>query len=145
MDDQNANKNAVIGTPFTTDRQPSPEAKSKGWNRKRRAKQMLDKITKNLDMPLKDFMTMIDKIEKGEISSDITVEDAMLANYAIKTLNKKGENVLIDWMDRTVGKATQEIDITTNGESLNLDLSKLSDEELTTYRAILHKITDNKS
>ena len=68
---ENGEKNREVGygkppegKPFTSENQPSPEAKSKGvkeyWNRKKEAQELMDGGKKYLDMKYNEFV-LLDK------------------------------------------------------------------------------------
>lgn len=82
-------------TPFTSENQPSPEAKSKGWQRKRQAQKMMDKLMEYQSMTIAEIKVMLEK--QGE---NLKVEDAVLLKY-LEDMMKDGR-ARIDWMNRHI-------------------------------------------
>lgn len=92
-------------TPFTSDRQPSGELKAKGWERRRQAQAMMDKIKHYMDMSQQDFTNLLNDIKQNP--DKYTVQEVLLAKYATKAYN--GDKFMLDWIDRNISKAPQEI------------------------------------
>lgn len=115
---ENANKNAnpiPNSVPFTPDRQPTSEQKKAGWERRKQAQEMMDKVKEYMSMSQKDFAELLQDIK--EHPDKYTVQDVMLYKYATKAFN--GEKFMIDWMDRNIGKAPVEV-VGKDGENLTL-------------------------
>lgn len=104
----NGNKNGSVGPgnppkehQFTSDNQPSPEAKSKGWERRREAQRIMDEIMRLADMPYSDIKELLNDIK---IHPDKhTLREVKLANYLME------KKYTIDYLDRHVSKAPTEI------------------------------------
>lgn len=96
--------------------QPSPEAKKAGWERRRQAQEMMNKVREYMKMPQSEFMALLQDIKNNP--DKYTVEDAMLYKYATKAFN--GEKFMLDWFDRNISKAPSEIkqDITSGGKPI---------------------------
>lgn len=96
---------------FTQDYQPTPEAKSKGWEKRRIKQEIMDLIARL------DIMTMaeLDGLRKDiELNpSKHSVREARLVRYMTR------EKFLIDYLDRNTGKAPQDIDVTSKGEKID--------------------------
>lgn len=92
-------------TPFTKDRQPTSEQLRAGWERKKQAKRMMDKIMEYMKMSQKDFMDLLNDIKQNP--DKYTVEDVLLYKYATKAFN--GEKFMLDWFDRNISKAPQNL------------------------------------
>ena len=98
-------------TPFTSDRQPSPEAKSKGWERRREAQKILDEFMKMGDMTFAELQELLEDIKKNPDKH--TVREVKLAQYMTK------EKFMTDWLDRHVSKAPLQTDVTSGGEKID--------------------------
>jgi len=110
---KNMDKNVGIKnlTPFTSDRQPSPEAKSKGWERRREAQKILDEFMKMGDMTFAELQELLEDIKKNPDKH--TVREVKLAQYMTK------EKFMTDWLDRHVSKAPLQTDVTSGGEKID--------------------------
>ena len=111
---KNEDKNEPVapGKQFTSDYQPSPEAKSKGWERRREAQKIMDEIMRLADMPYSDIKELLNDIKANPDKH--TLREVKLANYL---MDKK---YTVDYLDRHVSKAPQEVDMTSKGEKINL-------------------------
>lgn len=101
MSDKNDIKNE--GKQFTSEYQPSGEAKSKGWERRRLAREFMDKVFEMQEMTIGDF----EKMEKTMARSKqkFTIRDLMAKNYVSNMI--KSDKLMLDWLDRHIGKAPQ--------------------------------------
>jgi polyhydroxyalkanoate synthesis regulator phasin len=108
----NVKKNVNINnlTPFTKDRQPSPEAKSKGWERRREAQKILDEFMSKGDMTYKEIKELLEDIKAHP--ENHTLREVKIANYLMST------KYTTDWLDRHIGKASQSIDVTSGGSRI---------------------------
>lgn len=106
-ENKNAHKNAekVIGTPFSKNHQPSGKAKSLGWERRREAQAMMDKIKSLGGMSIEEYLKVREdiKINPGKH----TMNEAILVEYIGKL--SKSEKMMLDFIDRHVSKAPTEI------------------------------------
>lgn len=102
------------GKQFSSDYQPSNEAKSKGWERRRLAREFMDKVFEMQEMTIGDF----EKMEKEMVRSKqkFTIRDLMAKNYVSNMINS--DKLMLDWLDRHIGKAPQ-FDIKTEQENSN--------------------------
>ena len=108
MNNVNPNVNPIKNsTPFTPSTQPSPEAKKAGWERKRQAQKMMDKISEYMEMTQKDFMELLNDIKNNPDKH--TVGDVMIYKYASRAF--AGDNFMIDWFDRNISKAPTQAEI----------------------------------
>lgn len=91
------------GKQFSNEYQPSSEAKSKGWERRRLAREFMDKVFEMQEMTIGDF----EKMEKAMARSkqNFTIRDLMAKNYVSNMI--KSDKLMIDWLDRHIGKAPQ--------------------------------------
>lgn len=96
---------------FTSERQPSPEAKSKGWERRREAQEIMDMIMRFKNMTWKEIKDLKKDIKINPEGH--TVLEVKLARYI------SSSKFTIDFLDRHVSKAPAEIDLTTKGIPLN--------------------------
>jgi hypothetical protein len=88
-------------TQFTSEKQPDPEAKSKGWERRREAQQLLDLIKGLGDMSYKEIKELLDDVKLHPESH--TLKEVKIAQYLMK------EKFTVDYLDRHISKAPQEI------------------------------------
>lgn len=88
------------GKKFSSDYQPSNEAKSRGWERRRLAKEFMDKVFEMQDMTIKQFESMEAKMDKHK--TKYTMRDLMAKNYIRKMVNS--DKLMLDWLDRHIGK-----------------------------------------
>jgi len=95
---------------FTRDYQPTPEAKSKGWERRRIKQEIMDLIARLDTMSMEELDSLRKDIELNP--SKHSVREARLVRYMTR------EKFLIDYLDRNVGKAPQDIDITSAGDKI---------------------------
>lgn len=98
-------------TQFTSEGQPSPEAKSKGWERRREAQKIMDEIMQLADMPYADIKALLEDIKVHP--ENHTLREVKLAQYL---MDKK---YTVDYLDRHISKAPQEIDVTSGGDKLS--------------------------
>jgi polyhydroxyalkanoate synthesis regulator phasin len=98
--------------PFTSENQPSPEAKSKGWERRREAQKILDEFMSKGEMTYKEIKELLDDIKAHP--ENHTLREVKIANYLMS------QKYTIDWLDRHISKAPQEIDMTSKGEKINV-------------------------
>lgn len=92
--------------PFTSEYQPSPEAKSKGWERRRVKQEIMDMITRLRDLSMKDLEDLKEDIKNNPDKH--TVLEAKMVQYISK------ERFTVDFLDRNVGKPQQDIDLQGN-------------------------------
>lgn len=102
-------------------KQPTPEAKKAGWDARRERLAILDELWKLRKMSMKQIRKLQEDIVKHQEKH--TLLEVKLANY----ITSKSERLLTDWLDRHLGRAPQQIDVTTQGESLNEKTDKLAD------------------
>ena len=93
--------------PFTKDNQPSPEAKSKGWERRREAQKILDEFMAKADMSYKEIKDLLDDVKIHPERH--TLREVKIANYLMSS------KYTIDWLDRHVSKAPQQLDVDMGG------------------------------
>lgn len=99
-------------TQFTSKNQPSPEAKKKGWERRKEAQKIMDEIMRLADMPYSDIKELLNDIKTHPEKH--TLREVKLANYLME------KKYTIDYLDRHISKAPQEIDMTSKGEKINV-------------------------
>lgn len=98
-------------TPFTSERQPTPEQKKAGWERRRAKQEIMDLMTKLRNMSVKEFDELKEDVKKNPDRH--TVLETKLMQYITK------ERFTIDFLDRNVGRPPQDIDVTTGGEKID--------------------------
>lgn len=96
---------------FNSEYQPTPEAKSKGWEKRRIKQEIMDLIARLDTMSMEELDILRKDIEANPDKH--TVREARLVRYMTR------EKFLIDYLDRNVGKAPQDIDIKSDGEGMN--------------------------
>ncbi len=109
------------GVKFDSNYQPSPEAKSKGWDRRRAKQEIMDKITDIRSMNMQEIT---------ELQKDIKLhpeKHTLLEVKLVQYLSK--EKFTTDFLDRNIGKAPQDIDITTQGEKITNAVVKFIDDK----------------
>lgn len=104
----NADKNPIPGNKkFGKDQgQPTPEQKRAGWQRRRQAQEMMDKVREYMKMPQDKFMELLNDIKSNP--SKYTVEEVLLYKYATKAFN--GDKFMLDWFDRNISKAPTQLE-----------------------------------
>jgi hypothetical protein len=100
--------------PITKDNQPSPEAKKKGWERRREAQKILDEVKRLGDMSYKDIKDLLEDVKRNP--ENHTLKEVKIAQYLMK------EKFTVDWLDRHVSKAPQEVDVTSQGDRIQIVL-----------------------
>lgn len=111
--DKNGGKNGEFpngDTQFTSEKQPSPEAKKKGWERRREAQKIMDEIMELADMSYADIKALLKDIKDNPDKH--TLREVKLANYLME------KKYTIDYLDRHISKAPQDIDVTSGGEKI---------------------------
>jgi len=96
---------------FTPEYQPTSEAKSKGWEKRRAKQEIMDLMTRLRNMSVKEFDDLKEDIKKNPDKH--TVLETKLMQYITK------ERFTIDFLDRNVGRPQQDIDVTTGGEKID--------------------------
>jgi len=91
---------------FTSERQPSPEAKSKGWDKRKAKLRVLDKMERIDTMSVKELIDIEKDIKLHP--ENYSVEFDTLVKYRLK------EKFVTDWLDRKIGKPQQDIDLQGN-------------------------------
>ena len=107
---ENGKKNGKEQTQFTSERQPSPEAKSKGWERRRAAQEIMDEMDNIKAMTFEELQAMEKDVEMNP--QRYTVLQVKLMQYM------KSSKFTVDWLDRHISKAPQQTDITSGGEKI---------------------------
>lgn len=119
--DQNEDKRLQNLRPkqFSSEYQPSPEAKKAGWKRKREAQKILDLMMKLGDMSFREIKELLIDIKKHPEKH--TLREVKMAQYMTK------EKFIIDYLDRHIQKASTKIDLS----MVTVDdlLKKLKEEE----------------
>lgn len=92
---------------FDSNNQPSGEAKSKGWERRREAQKILDEFMRQGEMTYKEIKDLLDDIKAHP--ENHTLREVKIANYLMST------KMTADWLDRHVSKAPQQLDIDMDG------------------------------
>lgn len=118
MEDNTKKNTGVRSNGFDKRPQPTPQAKSAGWERRKHAQAMMDKIKQYMDMNHSDFLALLKDIQDNPDKH--TVQDFLLYKYAEKAF--KGDQFMLDWMDRNISKAPIE---TKNDTIVNWDLKKI--------------------
>lgn len=88
--------------------QPSREAKSAGWERRRQAQAFMDKVMEYQDMSAEEFEKIAKDMQQDK--KGFTVRDLMAFRYASKSFNN--DKFLIDWINRHISYAPQKTELT---------------------------------
>ena len=105
---ENANKNPIPNNvPFSQENQPTPEQKKKGWERRREAQKILDEFMAKADMSYKEIKDLLDDVKIHPERH--TLREVKIANYLMSS------KYTIDWLDRHVSKAPQQLDVDMGG------------------------------
>jgi len=104
MQNENKNENSLKNLKKFDDKyQPSPEAKKKGWERRREAQKIMDEIMKLADMPYSEIKALLEDIKLHPESH--TLREVKLANYLMD------RKYTVDYLDRHVSKAPQDVNL----------------------------------
>ena len=98
-------------TQFTSEDQPSPEAKKKGWERRREAQKIMDEMLNLTSMSYKEIKDLLEDIKVHP--ENHTLREVKIANYLME------KKFTVDYLDRYISKAPQEIDVTSGGDKLS--------------------------
>lgn len=112
-------RGGASGNGFDVNGQPSPEAKKRGWERRREAQKILDEFMAKGDMTYKEVKELLDDIKVHP--ENHTLREVKIANYLMST------KYTIDWLNRHVGNAPQELDINNSG-NVNIIIKTNRDE-----------------
>ena len=86
---------------FDSKNQPSPESKSKGWERRRVAQEIMDEMDRIKSLSY-------DELEK--MKTDIKLHPEKYTVMQVKLMQYMSSSKLtVDWLDRHISKAPQEI------------------------------------
>lgn len=109
-------KGGASGNGFDVRGQPSPEAKSAGWKKKRDIQSWIDTYER---LSIKKFKELGKELRGRKTAN--RYEMAQLIAYKYVARCYEDVKVTFDRLDRTRGKAIQKVekDITSKGESLN--------------------------
>lgn len=88
-------------TRFSRAHQPSGEAKSQGWARRRLAQEFMDKVMEYQDLTIDQFEKL--ELRMQDHKSEFTIRDLMAFKYVSQS--HKTDKFLLDWLDRHVSKA----------------------------------------
>lgn len=100
---------------FSSTYQPTPEQRKQGAEWKKEKNELMKKVSKYDSMSLAEIQKIQEDMK--EHPEKYTLKDVKILKWITS------DKYLLDYMDRRVGKATQPIDITTDGESLNMSYS----------------------
>lgn len=127
--------------PFSKDKQPSDEARKKGWEKRKLKTRLKGPIAKYLNMSIGEF----NQIQKDALANPekYLMLDAAAINYVAKMT--KDYKYIFDHIDRVSGKAIMkqeivaDIDTTLSGEvDINEKINvELSDDKAATILSIL--------
>lgn len=104
-------KGGCTGKGFDVLGQPSPEAKKLGWERKREAQELLDLIKDMGDMSYKEIIEFQEDINRHP--EKYTLKQVKIAQYL------SDKKFMVDYLDRHISKAPQEVDVTSGGDKLS--------------------------
>ena len=121
---QNDTKNGK-STQFTKDLQPSGDAKSAGWKRRRQRQQFLDTLLHYQDMTLQEFENLQKDLESNK--DKYTVADFMAFKYASKLI--ESDKFLIDWVERNTPKYDAKQDEEKESKTYQIEVVTLEDKQ----------------
>lgn len=121
---QNGTKNGDL-TQFTQDNQPSGEAKSAGWKRRKQRQQFLDTLLHYQDMTLQEFENLQKDLESNK--DKYTVADLMAFKYASKLI--QSDKFLIDWVERNTPKYDVKQDEEKESKTYEIEVITLEDKQ----------------
>ena len=114
------------GKKFSSEYQPSPDAKRKGWTKKKMAQEFMDDVVKYMNLTRKEYEALDQSaLSRGELMALKYVELAL-----------EDPKMLAHFIDKHVPTATS-IDITSDGETISgysfeiIDKTKDVDKEET--------------
>jgi len=110
------------GKKFSSKNQPSPEAKKKGWQKKRLLKDLANILLQG--DKLNEFKLLANDLGIDLNDDEMTFEIAMSLKQAEKAIQKGDTSAYNSVMDRLKGRPMQEIDHKNNGKSFN-EVSKV--------------------
>lgn len=96
---RNGRKNGE-STQFSDANQPSSEAKSKGWARRRARNEFMDLTIAYQDMTVSEFEEIVKDMESN--GEGYSIKEAMAIKYMDNILHS--DKFLLDWVDRHIGK-----------------------------------------
>lgn len=105
--------------PFGVQPQPSPEAKRKGWERRREAQKIMDDMLRLSDMSYAEIKELLADIKAHP--ENHTLREVKLANYLM------AQKYTVDYLDRHISKAPQEIDLNASGD-MNININRIVKE-----------------
>lgn len=88
-------------TQFSSETQPSNEAKKAGWLRRKQGLAFMDKVAEYLNLSVSDLENIESDIQKNK--DKYTVRDMMAINYVFKAM--KSDKYLIHFLDLHISKA----------------------------------------
>lgn len=100
-------------TPFTSERQPTPEQKKKGWERRREAQKIMDEMLSLTSMSYKEIKDLLEDIKVHP--ENHTLREVKIANYLME------KKFTVDYLDRHISKAPQQIEM---GGDMNLKITR---------------------
>ena len=115
-------KNLKKGKKFSSENQPTAEAKKKGWQKKRLLKDLADILLQG--DKLNEFKKLAEDLGIDLTDDEMTLEVAMSLKQAEKAIQKGDTSAYNSVMDRLKGRPMQEIDHKNNGKSFN-DINKV--------------------
>lgn len=95
-------------TQFSKNRQPDSKQLKEGWSRRQNAQKIMDKFLLYSEMDMETFMKKMNDMQKNP--GEYTVADFVAVKYVSKTT--KQDKFMLDWIDRHVPKAPQEVENT---------------------------------
>ena len=113
-------ENLKKGKKFTSDRQPSPEAKSEGWKKRRLLRDLADALIEGEQ--LKELKELANNLGMPLENDEVTLEVAMSLKQVQKALLRGDTKAYNAVLDRLKGKPAQSIDHTSNGNQITAPL-----------------------
>jgi len=113
-------------TPFSAENQPTSEQKKEGWERKRYAQSIANKVAEFMSMDMKTLLDMQKDMQKNP--KNYSLQDATLLHYAVAGL--RDIKITIDWINRNLPYAPQKTEIGGNdGNPIEIIIGGDDDED----------------
>lgn len=122
-------------TQFSSTNQPSGNAKSQGWERRRQRQAFMDQVSEYMEMDLDTFEKRRRDMEESK--QKYTLRDKIAFEYVEKLT--KSRTLLIDFLDRHLGKPPIYTDMEDNEYKKEKKIKKVVFE----FMPATHKIDEN--
>jgi hypothetical protein len=114
-------------TQFTKNNQPSSEAKSEGWKRRRQRQQFLDTLLRYQDMTIKEFESLQKDFETNK--DKYTIANLIAFKYASKLISS--DKFLLDWIDRNTPEYDDKKEEEADDKKYEIEVIRVADRTVT--------------